>query len=43
MTAASDSRLRTEKLSGRHRFIGSHALVTAVCDGGASQSPRQKS
>ena len=29
MTATSDNPLRTEKLSGRHRFIGSHALVTA--------------
>ena len=43
MTAVEDNRLRTEKLSGCHRFNGSHALVTTVCDGGANQSPHQKS
>ena len=33
MTAVEDNRLRTEKFSGRHRFIGSYALVTTVCSG----------
>ena len=40
MTAVVDNRLRTEKFSGRHRFIGSYALVTTVCSGATGRRAR---
>ena len=40
MTAVEDNRLRTEKLSGCHRFNGSHALVTTVCSGATGRCAR---
>ena len=40
MTAVEDNRLRTEKFSGRHRFIGSYALVTTVCSGATGRCAR---
>ena len=40
MTAVEDNRLRTEKLSGSHRFIGSHALVTTVRSGATGRCAR---
>ena len=40
MTAVVDNRLRTEKFSGRHRFIGSYALVTTVCSGATGRCAR---
>ena len=42
MTEVEDNRLRAEKISECHRFIGSHALVTTVCSG-TNQSLRQES